>query len=82
MPREHYYGLTAEGPNATRGLEYIYLGCFENIEEANDMAKFQQCLRIIGHDIMWISTKSELEALEESIKNHLTNPPEPISFES
>jgi len=81
MPKEHYYGLTAFGPNASKGLEYIYLGCFDDFEDANEMAEFQNDSRLGGFDFIWLSTQTELEALGASIKNHLTFRSNPLSFE-
>jgi len=66
MQRHHYYGLTAEGPNASKGIEYVYLGCFQDFEEANEMAE------AMGYHMLWISTQDDMLALYESIKNHLT----------
>lgn len=81
MPKEHYYGLTVDGPNASKGAECIYLGEFEDLDDALEMADFQRESRL-GCDYIWLFTRAELEALGESIKNHLTNPPEPLVFES
>jgi hypothetical protein len=80
MPKEHYYGLTAEGPNSDKGLEYVYLGEFEDFDEVETMADFQRESRL-GCDFIWLSTRAELEALGASIEKHLTNPPDVLSFE-